>query len=366
MKYCFFLIILISNQLYGQSKFDSQLENSVINRKYLKTQFDYLRNPRKDDYNIIVVHTLKELSNLKNKEQIKAINFQLQYPGYDKETDIPEILNFKNLEYLDIFGNVNIPEGIDKLQKLKYLSTTLFSTKIQPKIGNLKNLESLRFEFCDYQEKIPEEIYNLTNLKVLVMNRLHFLDSISPSIGNLVNLEKLSFDDCVVKLPIEILKLTKLKYLVCPKAQSAIYKLKTLKVLHTVALDSTDLIGLGNLSNLEELYLVVDNTTNELKKLKNLKYLFITSHHDTKIIDLSSLLNLEVLIMIRCKIRVLPSFIYNLKKIKYITANVCEELNFISPKINSIKSLEYLELKGNKNLKEYPKIKNKIIINFGE
>jgi Leucine-rich repeat (LRR) protein len=350
------LTIFIANSIYGQSKFDSKLECSNINR-------DYLLATKKSIYKIVVVNNLKELSALKNKGSIKAIKFELPYPEYEIKTAFTEILKFKNLEYLETYGNIIIPEEIDKLTNLKFLSMTIHSNAIPISIGKLQKLEILRFNNCDYLEELPESLYELVNLKELRLHGLIRIDTISQKIGKLINLEKLSLNSRVV-LPDEVLNLKHLKYLVCEKAQPVIFKIKTLETLYTKASESSELTGIKNLSEIKELYLDTPDFDEELKELKTLRHLEITSF-EKDFIDLSSLTNLEVLIMWSCdEIKELPNFIYNLKKLKYLAVNSCKEFQYISGKINQIKNLEYLELKYNNKLKKYPKFRNMIKINI--
>jgi Leucine-rich repeat (LRR) protein len=81
----------------------------------------------------------------------------------------PEILTFKNLQYLDLGRNhlTQLPENIDTLTNLQVL------------ILSKNDIESL-----------PKEIGRLKNLKVLNVNQ-NELSSLPPQIGNLQKLEYL-------------------------------------------------------------------------------------------------------------------------------------------------------------------------------
>jgi Leucine-rich repeat (LRR) protein len=361
MRFYGLLILFIVNSINGQSKFDIKFENTDINRDYLKTE--------KSNYKIIEVHNTAELAALQNKDSIKAIRFELQYPEYDIKTEFTEILKFKNLEYLESSGDVVIPEEIDQLAKLKFFSQTVRSTTIPLTIGKLKNLETLRLKSCDNVKQLPESLYELVNLKELELDGLQHNDSISPKIGKLINLEKLSISSIVI-LPDEILNIKNLKYLYCYKPQPVIFKIKTLETLALYAYQSSDLAGIKNLSKLNELYLNIKEFNEELKELKNLKYLELTNNYNDDFMDLSSLANLEVLIIWSFnEIKEIPDFVYGLKNLKYLAVNTCGELKQVPEKINKMESLEYLELKYNVKLTNCPTFRKNLkttIKEYGE
>ncbi len=85
---------------------------------------------------------------------------------------------------------------------------------IPSEVGDLEFLESISFNFSDLSgSTIPDEIYNLTNLKRLSIRDSDVEGTISPLIGNLTQLEELDFaqNELEGSIPSEIGNLTKLK-----------------------------------------------------------------------------------------------------------------------------------------------------------
>lgn len=356
MRFWKLLLIPLVSTINAQSKFDLKFENTDINQDYLKTE--------KSPYKIIVVNTVAELAALKNKDLIKAIRFELIYPKSDIKTSLKEILKFRNLEYLDTYGNVLIPVEINQLTKLKFLSFSVGSNAIPANIGKLKNIETLKLKSCGEVKKLPESLYELTSLKELSLESIE-QNIISSKIGNLINLEKLSLFGTWIDLPDGILNLKKLKYLYCPKPQPLIFEIKTLETLSTYSRETSDLTGIKKLTNIKELYLSIREFNDELKELKTLKFLELTSCYKEDFPDLSELQNLEVLIIWSFEeLKELPNFIYDLKNLKYLAVNTCKKLEHVSNRINEIKSLEYLELKYDDKLIEHPKYRKDLKVNI--
>ncbi len=129
---------------------------------------------------------------------------------YDTHCNIPE--SFYSLRNLENLKCDDISTKVCNFVKLKRLSCTL---KIfHPEIGLLTTLKKLRvrgcfseipkavsyltnlekLKICQYFKSciIPEEIYNLRNLKILHINGMN---NISKSISKLVNLTKLDMSD---------------------------------------------------------------------------------------------------------------------------------------------------------------------------
>jgi Leucine-rich repeat (LRR) protein len=83
-------------------------------------------------------------------------------------------------------------------------------------LGLLENpVHSKELKIINYQyDKLPEEIWNLTQLEKLTLSDCPNLNQLSNSIGNLTQLNYLTIDGCVslTELPESIVKLSQLTY----------------------------------------------------------------------------------------------------------------------------------------------------------
>jgi len=138
--------------------------------------------------------------------------------------------------------------------------------------ANDPNLAPLVTEAALYNRRlttIPPEIWNLTNLKELILE-YNELTTLPPEIGNLKKLERLWLNDnLLTTLPKEI---------------------GNLKNLEVLILEYNELTTLppeiGNLKNLEGLYLDHNKLTTlppEIGNLKNLKWLYLRDNPNLKI-----------------------------------------------------------------------------------
>ena len=162
----------------------------------MEYNWDYHYNQENPGYTVDIPDSIGNL------KKLKKIVIHESATG-----NIPsDIGNLTNLEHLEIRnGNVRtLPNEIGNLSSLKYLN--LSGNKIHrlnANIGNLSKLEELNLDYNmeirphpleDLSlDELPEEIGNLTNLKVLNLNRL-LIKSLPESMNNLVNLKELSMD----------------------------------------------------------------------------------------------------------------------------------------------------------------------------
>ncbi len=123
---------------------------------------------------------------LKNPDRVIRLSLRKQ-----KLKEFPkEILQFKNLQYLDISKN-SIKE-------------------LPPEIGDLKNLQYFSASKNDIEAFIPE-LGSLTNLRWLIMNQ-NEISLLPPQIGNLTKLEYLDmWSNNLDHFPEELKNLKKLK-----------------------------------------------------------------------------------------------------------------------------------------------------------
>ena len=102
---------------------------------------------------------------LKNPDAVTKLVLRKQHlKSFPKE-----ILQFKNLQYLDISKNsiIELPDSIDLLSNLQYFSCSKTGLKRLPKqIGRLSNLLYLNFNQNDL-ESLPPQIGNLEKLEIL-------------------------------------------------------------------------------------------------------------------------------------------------------------------------------------------------------
>lgn len=118
----------------------------------------------------------------------------------------------------DEFMIVNVRYADEKKFVYKIDSDTDFDNYIANDSRSLDIIE-ISFMQCVLNNKLPTNIYKLTNLKKLSCTNTN-LKEISPEIGNLINLEELNFDQTLLEnLPKEIGNLTKLQFLSCTNTQ---------------------------------------------------------------------------------------------------------------------------------------------------
>jgi Leucine-rich repeat (LRR) protein len=102
---------------------------------------------------------------LKNPDAVTKLVLRKQHlKSFPKE-----ILQFKNLQYLDISKNsiTELPDSIDLLSNLQYFACSKTGLKRLPKqIGKLTNLLYINFNQNDL-ESLPPQIGNLEKLEIL-------------------------------------------------------------------------------------------------------------------------------------------------------------------------------------------------------
>jgi Leucine-rich repeat (LRR) protein len=101
---------------------------------------------------------------LKNPDAVTKLVLRKQHlKSFPKE-----ILQFKNLQYLDVSKNsiAELPDSIDLLGNLQYFACSRTGLERLPKqIGKLYNLKYLNFNQNDL-ESLPPQIGNLENLEI--------------------------------------------------------------------------------------------------------------------------------------------------------------------------------------------------------
>lgn len=194
----------------------------------------------------------------KNKDLVKYLNLQNQNFGVLP----PEVLEFKNLQVLDVSFNqlTDLPIGLASLNSLTelYINKNSFNT-------------------------IPDVVYNLQGLKVL-------------NIGN----------NPIIEIPARISKLTNLEKL----------------VVEGMPVDFKVTEEVGNMASLKSLYLIyshLDVLPFNFSKLNKLEVLCLNGNNLTTLDDnIFNLKNLNYLSFGGNKISVIPSSIKNLQKLQYL------------------------------------------------
>ncbi|NUN99439.1 MAG: hypothetical protein HUU01_02350 [Saprospiraceae bacterium] len=129
-----------------------------------------------------------------------------------------EVGLFKNIEELIIWGGVDLgnPQQLpDELFELTQLQVLLMNfnyfEKIPDAIGKLKNLKTLALHECVF-ESLPGTIGELTNLEFLNLRENPSLKSLPESLGQLTQLKTLYLDGLpqLTELPLSLNKLTNL------------------------------------------------------------------------------------------------------------------------------------------------------------
>ena len=135
--------------------------------------------------------------------QLAALKVLVIESVVDLNGTIPtEIGNLTNLEILTIVNQLEAPVGLEggiptsitQLTRLKSLiiqGNVFFNEPIPANIGNLTNLETLDLSYNRMPETIPTSIGNLTRLHTLKLEHNNLTGDIPKELGSLRNLKKL-------------------------------------------------------------------------------------------------------------------------------------------------------------------------------
>ena len=114
-----------------------------------------------------------------------------------------------------LYASNKLPNELFKLTELISLdlSDSWMDIKLSPSFGSFPKLQNLNLSGCYFYGAIPSELYNLTSLKILnLSNNYELSATLSSQLANLVNLEKLHLSNAGISgaLPKEIDGLAKL------------------------------------------------------------------------------------------------------------------------------------------------------------
>lgn len=301
------LTILCQTGFCQDLKLDS-IEN-YVSKKYYKSLDDHFSLLSRDNRKTYYGH--QEIINLINKDSI-CRNLSKAIKPESRCTRL-ELINQTHLKYC---------KGIKKAENLEYLNISYVQTE---KWGN-------------YIREIPHEVYDLTKLKVLIVDNTN-LKIISHEIGNLTQLEFLSASHGkLTAIPKEIGELEKL-------------------VALDLSFNQIDLLpdDLSKLKNLKYLNLAGNSLKysidEEIQNLKNLEFISIEFSKDASNIKqtiqaLTQLPNLKILHLRYSNLDKLPIEFKNFKSLEQLSlrGNFDLELSSTFETLAKIQSLKILDL----------------------
>jgi len=235
----------------------------------------------------------------------------------------PEIKCFDD-GYIQVFSNKDTKLVIPNLTNFPHLS----------------KIQQLNIYNTAITKEIPQNILNLTSLKILEFNN-NGIEIIPPAIQNLSKLELLYvINNALTVLPNELFSLPKLKTL-------------------SLSANQIEIIppAIQNLSVLENLYIysnLIKDLPDELFNLKRLKFLNLRTNNieviPPTIQNLKS--SLEELYLFENKITVVPDELFNLTKLRMLNLRT-NRIEHIPPAIKNLERLNDFYIKEN-NLKDLP------------
>ncbi|MEM6965940.1 MAG: hypothetical protein AAF573_14325 [Bacteroidota bacterium] len=338
-------------------KADTVLENieQFTNLEFLKLEMTYLEQLPPE------IYQLKKLKKL----IIKSRSFK-------RLEDDVEV--FKDLEVLQLNSDqLNfVSEKIGSLTKLQMLQ--LLDCKnlkeLPASIGHLKNLKSFTLTNASFNNDFDVGLAQLTQLEELslvgVNGQLSHFDA---QMGEFQQLKKLIIFSCEHLFTSNIGQLQQLEELdfrthtneTSHALFDAIYTLTNLKKLKLKFRFTEDLVGIGQLKNIEVLYLNTYTIPEELKHLTQLRQLFLFGLDMVETLPpfFADFQHLELLrIDGSPTLQEIPASLGELPQLKYLGFKSCYQLKSIAEEIGSSPSLEVLELVNNKALSIYPKTVN--------
>lgn len=330
-------------------------------------------NNEYDTESWIEISTLEEFLNIEDPRQIIGLIVKPDIHDTGGVAKHLSLEKFNNLQYL-IFENSSVtelPKDLSKVKNLKVLKlVNLHKLKQIPvSIFNLEKLEVFEAHGINQLLEIPKEIGNLHELKELELTGLSKVKYIPEEIGQLKKLKKLKISGNV-EIPATISALKEMEHLYIFNLSgkynsSSIYSLKKLKHLYLTISDEAQLNGISSLQNLKYLSLRTNFLSKEIRLLKELKYLKISRNNSIELPkELSSLSSIEGLVL-----WTLPHInsgfedLTKLTNLKNLAINDCSNLGQL-PDLNGLKRLEYIQLYGNKKLKNIPRYINGVKVDL--
>ncbi|CAK9200268.1 unnamed protein product [Sphagnum troendelagicum] len=372
------------------------LPNSIGNLSNLKTlHLNYCKN-------------LKELpmtfGNLQNLAPCKLLERLVLRDCIALERlpeNIGELSKLKVLRLRGCSTLRTLPSSIGALKALQDLDLAYcFMLEALPNsIGNLSNLKSLYLNYCKSLKELPMTFGNLQNLRGLWAEGASFF-RLPNSFSHLLNLEapcklleRLVLRDCIAleRLPENIGELSKLKVLrlrgcstlrTLPSSIGALKALQDLDLAYCFMLEAlpnnidnqSNLKTLclnycknlkelpmtfGNLQNLKDLrargasFFRLPNSFSHLLNLEVLDLDYCMNLHDLPP-SISGLVKLKKLCMRKTKVEKLPEDIGQLKSLKMLKLVRCKHLKTLPQSFGCLDELEHLDMFENTSLEMLP------------
>jgi len=244
--------------------------------------------------------------------------------------DFSKLVLFKNLTKLHIYNLDFFPREITQLANLQglILDNSKKSYILPKEIFKLTKIHQFK---ADSVSALPEELFELTNMKTLYLNGN--FNKISKSIGKLSNLESLYLESTKgFVLPHEIQKLQKLKYFTLKNPEAVFTKsIYSLSDLWTFHIKSTK----------------AHKISDSLSNLKNLKSLRIDAPIKSLPNTIGDLTELRDIILLNCQLMDLPASMQKLTRLRELFI-INSSLPKIPSVIYSIPQLSMLMLDGNR------------------
>lgn len=262
-----------------------------------------------------------------------------------KIKDLPESIGLMTwLEEVNLKGNKIeiLPESFFKLKNLKKLNLNGNKITVLPDLfASLSELTHLNLGSIEFSV-LPESIYSLNKLVHLDLSWNRNIAELSPIIGNLVNLEELYLEtNLLTELPKEFANLTKLKKLTLNRNEFTAFP-----------------EALLNLSQLEELFIGNRKMTvfpTSLSGLSNLKTLDVEESELPTIPDsIGMLKNLKHLNLKKNKITSISEEIKQCIELKSLNLQQNELLNKLPESIGDLTKLESINLYQCKMIQSLP------------
>ena len=267
----------------------------------------------------------------------KEMEVKVNMPSNEesKILELPEGIGLMPwLEELNLKGNKiqKLPQGLFQLNELKKLN--LHGNKmaeLPDSFSSLSNLTHLILSNIEFVS-IPKSIFSLSKLQVLDLSWNRNIVELSPLIGNLANLEELYLEtNLIQELPKEFGNLTKLKKLTLNRNEFSSFPQSLL-----------------NLPQLEELFIgnrkMIAFPTN-LSGLSNLKILDVEGSELPTIPDsIGALKNLEHLNLKKNKITSISEEIKQCNQLKSLILEYNELLDKLPESIGDLTKLESINL----------------------